>query len=88
MSGSGRAPLAVDTLRSEAQPRHLEGLPPFVRQCITQRNRPKVGRLQGPGATLAVDQRRVDRDPRSTVATIIGIRWRAMPSGFPSRPPV
>ncbi|MFJ8876986.1 excinuclease ABC subunit UvrA [Streptomyces albidoflavus] len=73
VSGSGKTSLAVDTLHSEAQLRYLEGLSPFVRQYITQRNRPKVDRLRGLGATLAVDQRRTNRNPRSTVATISGI---------------
>lgn len=73
VSGSGRTSLAIDTLDNEAQLRYLEGLSPFVRQYITQRNRPKVDRILGLGATLAVDQRRLNRNPRSTVATIIGI---------------
>ncbi|MEV6886261.1 excinuclease ABC subunit UvrA [Streptomyces sp. NPDC051135] len=73
VSGSGKTSLAIDTLHSEAQLRYLEGLSPFVRQYITQRNRPKVDRIIGLGATLAVDQRRLNRNPRSTVATITGI---------------
>ncbi|WP_436771220.1 excinuclease ABC subunit UvrA [Yinghuangia sp. YIM S09857] len=73
VSGSGKTSLAVDTLHSEAQLRYLEGLSPFVRQYITQRNRPKVDRILGLGATLAVDQRRLNRNPRSTVATLTGI---------------
>ncbi|ASO18657.1 excinuclease ABC subunit A [Actinoalloteichus hoggarensis] len=73
VSGSGKTSLAVDTLHSEAQLRYLEGLSPFVRQYITQRNRPRVDRIFGLGATLAVDQRRVNRNPRSTVATMTGI---------------
>ncbi|MFD5385671.1 hypothetical protein ACFWMG_12055 [Streptomyces sp. NPDC127074] len=67
-SGSGKPSLAIDTLHSEAQLRYLEGLSPFVRQYITQRNRPKVDRILGLGATLAVDQRRLNRNLRSTVA--------------------
>ncbi|HSA53110.1 MAG TPA: excinuclease ABC subunit UvrA [Yinghuangia sp.] len=73
VSGSGKTSLAIDTLHSEAQLRYLEGLSPFVRQYITQRNRPKVDRVLGLGATLAVDQRRLNRNPRSTVATITGV---------------
>ncbi|WP_245766670.1 excinuclease ABC subunit UvrA [Streptomyces colonosanans] len=73
VSGSGKTSLAIDTLHSEAQLRYLEGLSPFVRQYITQRNRPRVDRILGLGATLAVDQRRLNRNPRSTVATITGI---------------
>lgn len=73
VSGSGKTSLAIDTLHSEAQLRYLEGLSPFVRQYIPQRNRPQVDRILGLGATLAVDQRRLNRSPRSTVATITGI---------------
>ncbi|TJZ44130.1 excinuclease ABC subunit UvrA [Streptomyces piniterrae] len=73
VSGSGKTSLAIDTIHSEAQLRYLEGLSPFVRQYITQRNRPKVDRILGLGATLAVDQRRLNYNPRSTVATITGI---------------
>ncbi|MGK5553273.1 excinuclease ABC subunit UvrA [Actinomadura kijaniata] len=73
VSGSGKTSLAIDTLHNEAQLRYLEGLSPFVRQYITQRNRPRVDRILGLGVTLAVDQRRLNRNPRSTVATITGI---------------
>ncbi|TGB14993.1 ATP-binding cassette domain-containing protein [Streptomyces palmae] len=73
VSGSGKTSLAIDTLHSEAQLRYLEGLSPFVRQYITQRNRPQVDRVLGLGPTLAVDQRRLNRNPRSTVATLTGI---------------
>ncbi|OQS13451.1 excinuclease ABC subunit A [Nocardia donostiensis] len=73
VSGSGKTSLAIDTLHTEAQLRYLEGLSPFVRQYITQRNRPKVDRILGLGVTLAVDQRRLNRNPCSTVATLTGI---------------
>lgn len=73
VSGSGKTSLAIDTVHAEAQQRYLEGLSPFVRQYISQRDRPKVDRITGLGATLAVDQRRVNGNPRSTVATITGI---------------
>ncbi|SOD64129.1 excinuclease ABC subunit A [Streptomyces zhaozhouensis] len=73
VSGSGKTSLALDTVHSEAQLRYLEGLSPFVRQYINQRSRPQVDRITGLGATLAVDQRRTNHNPRSTVATITGI---------------
>jgi excinuclease ABC subunit A len=73
VSGSGKTSLAIDTIHSEAQLRYLEGLSPFVRQYIPQRNRPKVDRILGLGPTLAVDQRRLNRNPRSTVATVTGV---------------
>ncbi len=93
VSGSGKTSLAIDTLHNEAQLRYLEGLSPFVRQYITQRNRPKVDRVLGLGATLAVDQRRLNRNPRSTVATItgidghLGLLYSRLPGIGPGTPP-
>ncbi|MFD4636519.1 excinuclease ABC subunit UvrA [Lentzea sp. NPDC058436] len=73
VSGSGKTSLAIDTIHAEAQLRYLEGLSPFVRQYISVRDRPKVDRITGLGATLAVDQRKLNRNPRSTVATLTGV---------------
>ena len=72
VSGSGKTSLAIDTLHAEAQLRYLEGLTPFVRQFITPKDRPQVDRITGLNATLAVDQRRLNRSARSTVATLTG----------------
>jgi excinuclease ABC subunit A len=63
----------MDTVHAEAQLRYLEGLSPFVRQYITPKDRPQVDRIEGLGATLAVDQRRLNRQSRSTVGTMTGI---------------
>ncbi|WP_238412232.1 excinuclease ABC subunit UvrA [Saccharothrix deserti] len=73
VSGSGKTSLAIDTIHAEAQLRYLEGLSPFVRQYISVRDRPKVDRITGLGVTLAVDQRKLNRNPRSTVATLTGV---------------
>nr|ABI22122.1 UV-repair protein [Streptomyces lavendulae] len=73
VSGSGKTSLAIDTVHAEAQLRYLEGLSPFVRQYITPKDRPQVDRIDGLGATLAVDQRRLNRHSRSTVATMTGV---------------
>ncbi|MDG4865301.1 excinuclease ABC subunit UvrA, partial [Streptomyces sp. T-3] len=73
VSGSGKTSLAIDTVHAEAQLRYLEGLSPFVRQYVTPKDRPQVDRIDGLGATLAVDQRRLNRQARSTVATLTGV---------------
>ncbi|KDA41642.1 excinuclease ABC subunit UvrA [Frankia sp. BMG5.23] len=73
VSGSGKTSLAIDTLHAEAQLRYIEGLAPFVRQYISPRDRPQVDRVTGLGATLAVDQRRLNRNSRSTLATLTGV---------------
>lgn len=73
VSGSGKTSLAMDTINSEAQLRYLEGLSPFVRRFISPRDRPQVDRISGLTTTLAVDQRKLNRNARSTLATITGI---------------
>lgn len=73
VSGSGKSSLAIDTIHAEAQLRYLEGLAPFVRQYITPKDRPQVDRITGLTATLAVDQRKLNRSSRSTVATMTGL---------------
>ncbi|MEU2182048.1 excinuclease ABC subunit UvrA, partial [Streptomyces thermolilacinus] len=72
VSGSGKTSLLIDTIHAEAQLRYLEGISPFVRQFITQRDRPQVDRIEGLPPTLAVDQRIPARSPRSTLATVTG----------------
>ncbi len=73
VSGSGKTSLAIDTLHAEAQLRYLEGLAPFVRQYVTPKDRPQVDRITGLGATLAVDQRHLNHNARSTLATLTGV---------------
>ncbi|SHG69770.1 excinuclease ABC subunit UvrA [Streptoalloteichus hindustanus] len=73
VSGSGKTSLAIDTVHAEAQLRYLEGLSPFVRQYVTPRDRPQVDRILNLGATLAVDQRKLNRNARSTIGTMTGI---------------
>jgi excinuclease ABC subunit A len=73
VSGSGKSSLVMDTIHAEAQLRYLEGLSPFVRQYITPRDRAQVDRITGLSATLAVDQRKLNRNPRSTLGTIAGL---------------
>lgn len=72
VSGSGKTSLAIDTLHAEAQLRYMEGLAPFVRQFVTPKDRPRVDRISGLGATLAVDQRHLNRNARSTLGTVTG----------------
>ncbi|MFI1913929.1 ABC transporter [Nocardia sp. NPDC020380] len=73
VSGSGKTSLAIDTIHAEAQLRYLEGMAPFVRQFITPKDRPRVNRIDGLVATLAVDQRKLNHSSQSTLATITTI---------------
>jgi excinuclease ABC subunit A len=73
VSGSGKSSLVLDTLHAEAQLRYVEGFDPYVRSFLTPRDRPQVDRIRGLTATLAVDQRNANRNPRSTLGTLTGV---------------
>ncbi len=73
VSGSGKSSLAFDTLYQEGQRRFLESLSPYARQFLGQMERPNVDRVEGLSPTLSIDQKTVNRNPRSTVGTITEI---------------
>ncbi|GIH92584.1 excinuclease ABC subunit UvrA [Planobispora siamensis] len=73
VSGSGKSSLVIDTLHAEAQLRYVEGFDPYVRKFLTPRDRPRVDRVRGLTATLAVDQRNAGRNPNSTLGTLTGV---------------
>ena len=73
VSGSGKSSLAFDTLYQEGQRRFLDSLSPYARQFLGQMERPKVDRVEGLSPTLAIDQKTVNRNPRSTVGTVTEI---------------
>jgi excinuclease ABC subunit A len=73
VSGSGRSSLAFDTLYQEGQRRFLESLSPYARQFLGQMEKPNVDKVEGISPTLSIDQKTVNRNPRSTVGTITEI---------------
>ena len=70
VSGSGKSSLAFDTIYQEGQRRFMESLSPYARQFLGQMERPKVDRVEGLSPTLSIDQKTVNRNPRSTVGTV------------------
>ncbi len=70
VSGSGKSSLAFDTIYQEGQRRFMESLSPYARQFLGQMERPKVDRVTGLSPTLSIDQKTVNRNPRSTVGTV------------------
>ena len=73
VSGSGKSSLAHDTLYQEGQRRFLESLSSYARQFLGDLERPDVDHVTGLSPTIAVDQKTVNRNPRSTVGTITEI---------------
>jgi len=70
VSGSGKSSLVFDTLYREAERRYLESFSSHARQFLGKLTRPAVGSIDGLSPAIAVDQKRVVRNPRSTVGTL------------------
>ena len=70
LSGSGKSTLAFDTLYAEGQRRYVESLSAYARQFLEQMERPNVESMDGLSPAIAIDQRSVTRNPRSTVGTV------------------
>lgn len=72
-SGSGKSSLAVDTLHAEGQRRYVESLSAYARQFIEQLRKPDVDYIEGLSPSISIDQKTINRNPRSTVGTITEI---------------
>ena len=70
VSGSGKSSLAFDTIFKEGQRRFVESLSSYARQFLGQSEKPQVDHIEGLSPTVSVDQKTVNRNPRSTVGTI------------------
>jgi len=70
VSGSGKSSLAYDTIFKEGQRRFMESLSAYARQFLGDMERPLVDSVEGVSPTLAIDQKTVNRNPRSTVGTV------------------
>ncbi len=69
LSGSGKSSLAFDTLFAEGQRRYVESLSAYARQFLGQLRRPDVDLIDGLSPAVAIDQRGLSNNPRSTVGT-------------------
>jgi len=72
-SGSGKSSLAFDTIYAEGQRRYIESLSAYVRQFLERMEKPDIDSITGISPTVAIEQRRLSRNPRSTVATMTEI---------------
>jgi excinuclease ABC subunit A len=70
VSGSGKSSLAFDTLYAEGQRRYVESLSSYVRRYLEQMDKPKVDYIGGLSPAIAIEQKSVSKNPRSTVATV------------------
>ena len=70
VSGSGKSSLAFDTIYAEGQRRYVESLSSYARQFLGQMEKPKVDYIGGLSPAIAIEQKTVSKNPRSTVATV------------------
>ncbi len=69
-SGSGKSSLAFDTIYAEGQRRYVESLSAYARQFLRQLPKPDVDSIEGLSPSIAIDQRNLGSNPRSTVGTV------------------
>ena len=69
VSGSGKSSLAFDTLYAEGQRRYVESLSSYARQFLGRMNKPECDFIRGIPPAIAIEQRVISRNPRSTVGT-------------------
>lgn len=69
VSGSGKSSLAFDTLYAEGQRRYVESLSSYARQFLGRMSKPEYDFIKGLPPAIAIEQRVVARNPRSTVGT-------------------
>ena len=70
LSGSGKSSLAFDTIYAEGQRRYVESLSAYARQFLELMQKPKVESIEGLSPSIAINQKTVSHNPRSTVATV------------------
>ena len=69
VSGSGKSSLAFDTLYAEGQRRYVESLSSYARQFLGRMSKPECDFIKGLPPAIAIEQKVVSRNPRSTVGT-------------------
>jgi len=69
LSGSGKSSLAFDTIYAEGQRRYIETFSAYARSFIGSLERPDVDKITGLSPVIAIEQKTINRNPRSTVGT-------------------
>ena len=74
VSGSGKSSLAFDVIYGEAQRRFLDSISNFAKSRISQVKKPKVDFVRGLSPVIAIEQKKSNSNPRSTVGTVTDIQ--------------
>ncbi len=73
LSGSGKSSLAFDTIFAEGQRRYIETFSAYARNLMGGLERPDVDLITGLSPVIAIEQKTVNRNPRSTIGTVTEI---------------
>lgn len=73
LSGSGKSSLAFDTLFNEGQRRYIDSFSSYARGFMGKMERPDVDQITGLSPVISIEQKTVNKSPRSTVGTITEI---------------
>ncbi len=69
LSGSGKSSLAFDTIYAEGQRRYIETFSSYARGFLGNLERPDVDHISGLSPVIAIEQKTINRNPRSTIGT-------------------
>lgn len=69
LSGSGKSSLAFDTIFAEGQRRYIETFASYARNMLGNLERPDVDSITGLSPVIAIEQKTINRNPRSTIGT-------------------
>ena len=73
VSGSGKSSLAFDTIYAEGQRRYFDSLSTYAKQFLEIMDKPDVDKIEGISPVIAIEQKKLSHNPRSTVGTITEI---------------
>ncbi|MBI4250797.1 excinuclease ABC subunit UvrA [Candidatus Uhrbacteria bacterium] len=73
LSGSGKSSLAFDTIYAEGQRRYVESLSAYARQFLGVMHKPDIDSIKGLSPAIAIQQKKLSQNPRSTVGTVTEI---------------
>lgn len=69
LSGSGKSSLAFDTIFAEGQRRYIETFSAYARNMLGSLERPEVDKISGLNPVISIEQKTVNKNPRSTIGT-------------------
>ncbi len=70
LSGSGKSSLAFDTIFAEGQRRYIETFSSYARNMLGVLERPDVDKITGLCPVISIEQKTVNKNPRSTIGTV------------------